>query len=67
MAKIQMYVIWSVEHNAWWKPDRWGYTKEVGEAGEYTASESKQIVDSANAHLGPGTVNEVRIPVQCVE
>lgn len=28
-----MYLIWSYEHNAWWKPNRWGYTTNIKEAG----------------------------------
>ena len=38
------YVIWSYEHQAWWKPASRGYTTELIEAGWYTAEEAGQIV-----------------------
>jgi hypothetical protein len=44
------YVIWSFEHEAWWRPGRWGYTRELAEAGHYTQAEAAQIVVNANCH-----------------
>jgi len=54
-----MFVIWSIEHNAWWRPHRWGYTTELSEAGLYSAIESAAIV--ANANQGD-VCHECRIP-----
>lgn len=42
------YVIWSFEHDAWWRPSRWGYTRELAEAGDYTLDEAARIVRAAN-------------------
>ncbi|KKK82129.1 hypothetical protein LCGC14_2806510, partial [marine sediment metagenome] len=44
------YVIWSHEHQAWWRPDCCGYTQEVSEAGKYTKAEAGNIVASATPH-----------------
>jgi hypothetical protein len=42
------YVIWSFEHEAWWAPDRCGYTTLLEQAGRYGEAEAKQIVAEAN-------------------
>lgn len=39
-----MYVIWSFEHKAWWKPARRGYTENLGQAGRYDEAEAGLIV-----------------------
>lgn len=46
--------IWSFERNAWWKPDCWGYTENIAEAGLYKRDYAEKIVDAANRYLGPG-------------
>jgi hypothetical protein len=46
-----MYLIWSYEHNAWWKPNQRGYTKNIAEAGRYTLAEAGEIVVP---HIPPG-------------
>jgi len=38
------YVIWSFEHNAWWGPDKCGYTRDIQEAGRYSATDAGRIV-----------------------
>ena len=38
------YVIWSFDHQAWWRPNRQGYTTKLAEAGRYSAEEAGQIV-----------------------
>ena len=38
------YVIWSFEHEAWWRPNKRGYTDQLNEAGRYTAEEAGMIV-----------------------
>lgn len=56
------YRIWSIEHNAWWKPDRFGYTPDITEAGVYQDKEAFQIVREANSFLHDHA-NESLVPV----
>jgi hypothetical protein len=58
----QQYLIWSVEHCAWWKPNRAGYTYSRTEAGRYTLEEARAICIDANAPH-PGMPNECMVPV----
>ena len=53
------YVIWSIEHDAWWRPAKWGYTTVLAEAGVYSEAEARQIVQRANIR----SFNECMIPV----
>ncbi len=39
-----LFVIWSYEHEAWWRPDRCGYVTELAGAGRYSAEEAGEIV-----------------------
>lgn len=34
------YLIWSNEHNAWWRAGRAGYTRELDAAGRYGRDEA---------------------------
>lgn len=45
------YLIWSNEHNAWWRPGRCGYTDHRSLAGRYTLEEAIEIVDRANEFI----------------
>lgn len=42
------YLIWSNEHNSWWKANHQGYTYLVHLAGRYTKEEALQICNGAN-------------------
>lgn len=42
------YLIWSIEHDAWWRPGRTGYTRTLSEAGRYSFIEAIQILQRAN-------------------
>lgn len=57
------FLIWSMEHDAWWRPGHMGYTRNVAEAGHYSDQESRDILKRANY---PRRCNEARIPVECV-
>lgn len=64
-----LFLIWSIEHNAWWRPERCGYTMRVAEAGRYPRTTARAIVADAN-HLefkGRECLNECMVPVECVE
>lgn len=53
-----IYFIWSIEHNAWWKPNSNGYTDSFSKAGQYTKDEAYKIAARANW----STLNEVPVP-----
>lgn len=42
------WLIWSIEHNAWWSPNSAGYIKSRAKAGRYSFKEARQIVRGAN-------------------
>jgi len=56
------YLIWSIEHDAWWAPQERGYTRALTEAGIYDAADAQRIVARANRVQ----VNECLIPRDCV-
>lgn len=37
------WVVWSNEHQGWWRPGRCGYTTHLGHAGVYREAEAKAI------------------------
>lgn len=59
---MKNYVIWSIEHNAWWAPNWNGYTPSLQEAGIYIEAEAAKIVRQANIV----SFNECMIPVASV-
>ena len=50
---MNKFLIWSIEHKAWWRPNQQGYTTYRNSAGLYDFAEAKEIVDGANQHLDP--------------
>jgi hypothetical protein len=46
------WLVWSVEHNAWWGPDSCGYTLKLDAAGRYDFSEARNICRYANHRAG---------------
>jgi hypothetical protein len=57
------WLIWSIEHEAWWAPNRHGYTRNVGLAGRYSEVEALEILQDANlVHF-----HECMIPVECID
>jgi hypothetical protein len=59
------YLIWSEEHQAWWRANATGYTRSIYQAGRFTQAQAHDIVKSANAFLDPSMdppLNEIAIP-----
>jgi len=56
------YLIWSIEHTAWWGPNHLGYTQQLHEAGRYTRTQAIGIVEEANV----AAFHECRIPIECL-
>lgn len=44
-----LYLIWSNEHNAWWRPESCGYTTFIESAGRYSKDEAEDICSSARS------------------
>lgn len=44
----EKWLIWSIEHGAWWDADRTGYVPQRDRAGRYSFEEARQIVKDAN-------------------
>ena len=57
------YVLWSIEHTAWWRPSRRGYTRDIRQAGRYELLEAREIVRDANIVR----CEECMIPIECIE
>jgi hypothetical protein len=47
----EWYLVFSVEHGAWWGPLRSGYVRSLGDAGRYSLAEALDIC----THAIPGT------------
>jgi hypothetical protein len=69
-----MFLIWSIEHTAFWRPGQTGYTRTLAEAGRYSETEADAIVARANYGSGgpsivdrrPRVCHECKIPIECV-
>jgi formylmethanofuran dehydrogenase subunit E len=59
---MTIFLLWSVEHNAWWRANSAGYSVEIWDAGLYSDAESAEILERANLVA----FNEARIPVDSV-
>ncbi len=55
----KQYLVWSIQHNSWWRPAEFGYTSKIKEAGTYTEKEAKDICIKANVVK----IEEIMIPV----
>lgn len=58
----KLYLIWSLEHNAWWRPARNGYTTSMKDAGIYTYSDAQNICIDANAPCRGRNAHEAMVP-----
>ena len=55
------FLVYCCERDAWWMPNRRGYTVDVGRAGRYSLADALEIAHEANAF---GSVNEMLVPVE---
>lgn len=61
---IQLYRIWSVEHDRWWNAGGVGYVYNQKEAGIFPYEEAAEIVARANLGIErDGVPNEILIPI----
>lgn len=58
MKKEKLYLIWSIEHDAWWKAGWNGYTQDIREAGAYKEAEALKILKGANRAIYQGSFNK---------
>ena len=58
----QLYVVWSLEHQAWWKASRFGYAETLADAGRFSYAEAADIVRKANVVR----LEECMIPVSAL-
>lgn len=64
MSEINLWYIWSNEHNAWWKSNHRGYHPDKNNAGLYTTEQAIAIVKGANEFQFADQVpNEAMIPL----
>lgn len=63
----ELYLVWSIEHHAWWGPDYRGYTLNLEDAGRYTAAEALAIQANANKYEHLDHPNEVAWPLKLVQ
>jgi hypothetical protein len=54
------WLVWSSYHNAWWRPDRAGYTNHIAAAGRYAEDEAKAIERDNPQRNQARHVSEVR-------
>jgi hypothetical protein len=43
----EQYLVWSNEHQAWWRPNSAGYSTDVRNAGRYSRAEAIEISGTA--------------------
>jgi hypothetical protein len=55
-----VWVVWSFEHDGWWRLGGWGYTRDLAQAGHYREAEAREIERDANI---TGVINEKAIPL----
>ena len=62
-ASDEHYVLWSIEHHAWWAPNECGYSETLNGAGVYRKARALAIVARANVR----TFNECAIPLTALD
>lgn len=60
------FLIWSRDHQAWWGPERSGYTNDLERAGRYESGEAMDVTDWAyprcNSHLNHDEISDFPVP-----
>ena len=69
MNEARIWLVYSREHEAWWRPASAGYTMSIAEAGRYTKAEAARHCTSVDrmldgqtkefAHLAPEVEEQV--------
>lgn len=59
--KRKKWLIWSLEHKAWWNPDGIGYCLQKARAGRFTLEKACEIVHEANKVIGDAPPAEAMI------
>lgn len=49
LTDAAIWLVWSHEHNAWWRPNSAGYTLHIASAGRYTKAEADRICEDARS------------------
>ena len=57
-----VFLIWSIEHTAWWRPHALGYTTDIFQAGLYSRDVAVGIVRLATRDWGRPP-NEIAVPL----
>jgi hypothetical protein len=61
---IECYYIWSFEHQAWWRPGGFGYTRDIERAGTFELPMAAAFVERANQYLPLDSPNEALVPIE---
>lgn len=59
-APAGRWLIWSMEHRAWWRPHSNGYTTRTDKAGQYGYEEALSICIAANQYSDK--IEEIMVP-----
>lgn len=58
------YLLWSTEHQMWWKSEGWGYTDIRDQAGRFSREYAVSVVTKS---ADSGTIESAEIMVRDVE
>lgn len=47
------WLIWSIEHRAWWAANSWGYTVDIASAGRYSFKDAVNNIRDAHTGWNP--------------
>lgn len=62
------YLVWSNEHDGWWKSGGWGYATGLADAGLFTREEALLICRNALPTAGHlGRISEIPVRLADVE
>ena len=58
------YLIWSNEHRMWWKPNSFGYTPHISDAGIFSKEKASEIVAQATQWLDTAVPQELAVDIE---